>query len=313
MNKREVMFSLLELQTQPEYIPAAFFLHFDPSFRRGLAAIEKHLEFFRFTGMDFVKIQYEHAFPPNPELTNPADWKRQPKYNEDFFEEPLRVVEGLVKAAKAEALVIVTLYSPFMIAGQINGQETITRHILEAPLKAKLGLEIITESMLVFVKGCIKLGVDGFYTSTQGAETFRFPSFEPFLECIKPYDLVVMNEVNQACHFNILHVCDYHGGYHDLTPVLDYPGQIVNCSLNFPDGPRKASEVVALFGRPFMGGMERKGVIANGSKEEVVSEVQRVLRHAPAKFVLAADCTVPGETPWSNLQAAIQAAHDFRP
>ena len=312
MNKREVMFSLLDPHKQPDCIPAAFFLHFDPSYHRGQSAVEKHLEFFQYTNMDFIKIQYEHVFPPNPGLTKPADWGRIPRYGQDFFEEPLHVVKGLVKAAKAEAIIIVTLYSPFMVAGQINGQETITRHILEAPSKAKLGMEIVTESMLNFVRGCIQLGVDGFYTSTQGAEVFRFPNFDPFYECIKPYDLVVMNEVNQSCPFNILHVCDYHGAYDDLTPVLDYPGQIVNCSLNFPGGQRNGHEIATLFGRPFMGGIERKGVLANGTKDEIQFEVQQALKHAPAKCILAADCTVPGDTPWENLRTAIQTAHEFK-
>ena len=312
MNKRDVMFSLLDPQKKSEYVPGAFFLHFDPTCHQGQAAVEKHLEFFRYTGMDFIKIQYEHVFPRDPDLVKPSDWRRLSKFGGDFFEEPLRVVEGLVKAAKAEALVIVTLYSPFMVAGQVNGQETITRHILESPDQAKLGMEKVTESMLEFVRGCIRLGVDGFYTSTQGAEAFRFPTAEPFYECIKPYDLIVMNELNQACPFNILHVCDYHGGYRDLTPLLDYPGQIVNCSLDFLDGKRTGQEISTLFGRPFMGGMERKGVIAGGSKEEIQSAVGEAIRRAPDKFVLAADCTVPGDTPWKNLRTAMQTAHEYR-
>lgn len=313
MNKREIMFRLLDPLKPIDTIPAAFFLHFDPIYHRGQAAIEKHLDYFHYTKMDFIKIQYEHVFPPNPDVSKPEDWGRIPLYDQDFFEEPLRVVEGLVKAAKAEALIIVTLYSPFMVAGQINGQETITRHILDAPTKAKVGMEIVTESMLAFVRGCIRLGVDGFYTSTQGAEQFRFPNSDPFYECIKPYDLIVMNEVNQACPFNILHVCDYHGGYGDLAPLLDYPGQIVNCSLNFPEGKRSIQEVAALFGRPFMGGIGRKGLIASGSQDQIQNEVQESLKNAPARFIFGADCTVPGNTPWRNIRAAIQTVHDFKP
>ena len=121
-----------------------------------------------------------------------------------------------------------------------------------------------------------------------------------------------MNEVNQFCPFNILHVCDYHADYHDLSPVLDYPGQIVNCSLNFPGGQRNGQEIATLFGRPFMGGMQRKGVIANGTPAEIQTEVQQALTQAPAKYILAADCTVPGDTLWGNLRTAIQTAHEFK-
>jgi len=34
---------------------------------------------------------------------------------------------------------------------------------------------------------------------------------------------------------------------------------------------------------------------------------------APECFILAANCTVPGDTPWDNLQAAIDVAHRGSP
>ena len=55
MNKRESVLSLLDKDKQQQHIPAAFFLHFDPTCHHGQAAIDKHLEYFRYTGMDFVK------------------------------------------------------------------------------------------------------------------------------------------------------------------------------------------------------------------------------------------------------------------
>jgi uroporphyrinogen decarboxylase len=37
-----------------------------------------------------------------------------------------------------------------------------------------------------------------------------------------------------------------------------------------------------------------------------------LLEEAPDRFILAADCTVPSETPWENLKTAIAAAHEDR-
>lgn len=308
--KREIMLSLLEGGSLPAgYVPAAFFLHFDPAFHTGPAAVEKHLEYFRFTGMDFVKIQYERVFPALESIQKPDDWAQMPLYGADFYAEQLKVVEGLVQAAKNDALVLVTLYSPFMCAGHTTSEEIITRHILESPEKVKKGMEIITESVMTFVNGCIRLGVDGFYASTQGGEAHRFNDRAPFNECIKPYDLIVQNHINENCLFNILHVCDYQGGYTDLEPFREYPGDVVNCSLELGSAAITSRQASEFFGRPFMGGLERKGVIAHGSKEEILTEVDKVLSDAPAKFVLAADCTVPNETNWDNLRAAIGRAH----
>jgi uroporphyrinogen decarboxylase len=309
INKREALLGLLDPSKEQTYIPAGFFLHFDELYHQGPEAIDKHLEFFRYTGMDFVKIQYEIVFPRLPEITTPADWAKMPLYEEDFYEPQLKVVEGLVEKAKDEALVLITLYSPFMLAGQTIGSELLVEHMQESPEKVKKGMEVITESLMQFVNGCIKAGVDGFYHSTQGGESFRFDDPAPFLECIKPYDLTVMEEIDRSCDFNILHVCDFHGGYDDLTPFLDYPGHVVNCSLKVGSEKMTAKEAAAMFGRPFMGGIERLGVIASGSEDDVRMAVEDVLRDVPDRFLLGADCTVPSDTPWDNIRTAISTAH----
>ena len=105
MNKRERLLNWLEA-SQPDYVPAAFFIHFPKEFRSGQAAIDKHLEYFHFTGMDFVKIQYEFAFPHLPDIQSPDDWVNMPLYGREFFQQQLDVVKGLVNAVKDESLVI---------------------------------------------------------------------------------------------------------------------------------------------------------------------------------------------------------------
>ncbi len=119
----------------------------------------------------------------------------------------------------------------------------------------------MTENVLTLVRGCKRVGVDGFYASSQGGEMLRFQDRSIFQKYIKPTDLAVWDELT-SCSFNILHVCDYVGGYDDLTPFLDYPGHVVNSSLKMGDQILTPKEVSQMFGRPFMGGMERKGVLA---------------------------------------------------
>lgn len=311
MNKREMVLGLLDKSKEQEHIPAAFFLHFDEIDRHGQAAVDKHLDFFRYTGMDFVKIQYENNFPNRPEIKRPEDWPKMPLYKKDFYEDQLNIVDGLVKKAKKDALVIMTLYSPFMCAGHASDGR-ITEHMKEEPDKAKKGMEIVTESLMIFVKECIKLGIDGFYHSTQGGESFRFDDVTLFKKCVKPYDLILMEEINRSCIFNILHICDYHGGYNDLSPFLDYPGHVVNCSLELGKGKLSGKEISKMFGRPFMGGIERKGTILSGKKDEIKKVVKEVLNTAPEKFILGADCTIPSEVNWDNIKSAISVAHEYK-
>lgn len=311
VDKREAMLCLLEQGYRQDYIPAAFFLHFDEIYHQGPGAVEKHLEYFRFTGMDFVKIQYEKTFPPLAQIQEPDDWSQMPLYGKDFFEPQLEVVRELVRAAKKEALVLVTLYSPFMCAGHTAGDQVLTRHILENPEKTKRGMEIVTESVLLFVRECIAAGVDGFYASTQGGESERFDNPEPFEECIKPFDLAVMEEINRSCIFNILHICDYVGPYSNLQPFLDYPGDVVNCSLTIAGEQQSPRGLSEYFNRPFMGGLERKGTIATGTELEVIEKVTGVLQDIPERFILGADCTVPNDTNWDNLRTAVRTAHEW--
>jgi uroporphyrinogen decarboxylase len=220
------------------------------------------------------------------------------------------VVEGLVKAAQPEALVIMTLYSPFMWAAHLDDAH-IADHLNENPDVVMKGLAIMTENVLRLVRGCKRAGVDGFYASSQGGEAFRFQDPNIFQKYIKPTDLAVWDEI-QSCSFNILHICDYEGKYADLTPFLDYPGHVVNSSLKLEDRSLTAKEASQMFGRPFMGGLERNGIVAARNPEAIRRAATAVLAQAPARFILAADCTVPSDTPWEHLKIAIDIAHQHR-
>jgi hypothetical protein len=48
MNKKETLKNVLIGETGRKYTPAAFFLHFNPVYHKGQAAIDKHLDFFSF-------------------------------------------------------------------------------------------------------------------------------------------------------------------------------------------------------------------------------------------------------------------------
>jgi uroporphyrinogen decarboxylase len=312
MTKRELVLSLLEPGKRPQSVPAAFFLHFEPSWHFGNASVARHLEFFRTTGMDFVKIQYERNFPPLPDIRRPRDWAGMPRYGEDFFAPQLEAVEGIVKAVAGEAVVIVTLYSPFMCAARAVGEETALRHIREDPEAVRRGMEIVTDSLLTFVRACVRAGVDGFYHSTQGGETHRVADRGLFDAVVRPFDLAVMREAERSCVFNVLHVCDYAGEYDDLTRFVDYPGHVVSCPLTVGGRSLTLAEAARIFKRPVMGGLDRLGVIATGTHAEIRAEVEAVLQRAPELCILGADCTVPAETPWVNLRTAIEAAHAWK-
>ena len=209
MNKRDAVMNLINSARPSGVVPAAFFLHFDPASQQGQPAIDKHMQFVRATGMDFVKIQYEQT-PPAPAsapFRKAQDWLQAPRCSEDFFEPTIQVVKGLVKAARAEALVVLTVYSPFMWARQLAAPADLIEHMQEHPEAVKKGLEILTENVLTLLRACKRAGVDGFYVSTQGGERIWFKGSDLFhwppghsVRVVKDAELVLFSPEKEHTH-----------------------------------------------------------------------------------------------------------------
>lgn len=310
INKREAVLNLIAGTGKQDYIPSGYFVHFGKGYQWGDAAVERHLEYFKAIDMDFIKIQYEALFPALETIKKPEDWANMPFYKKDYYEEQLYVVKELVKKGKKLAPVIATVYSPFMCAGHTATSQLVTEHMKQDPESFKKGLDIITDSVMIFIKECIKLGVDGFLAPTQGGEGFRFQDPSIFRDYIKPSDMVYMNEINDKCICNVLHVCDYDGAYDDLTPFLDYPGHIVNLSDMVAGKRVPLKELYEMFGkRPIMGGLEKRGPILSGTEQEITNRVTEVLKEAPDKFILGAECALLGEVDWKKVRSVVDMGH----
>ncbi|WP_460911263.1 uroporphyrinogen decarboxylase family protein [Spirosoma areae] len=312
-SKRDLMMQVLNTSGTPSYIPAGFFLHFPAEQRTGDAAIKAHLDYFRATGMDFVKIQFEQSYPRIAEVQRAADWAKIPVLREAWFEPSLYIIKGLIKAAKPEALILPTMYSPYQMAKQAVPKELLLKHVQEDPEAVSRGMENVTLSVMNYVRAAARAGVDGFYTCSQGGEASAVADRALFNRVIKSYDMLIQKEVTQLTPVNILHVCDYEGAYAEFgSRFQDYPGQIVNVPLAAEGKPLSLNQAADLFKRPVMGGIDRHGVLSTGTPAEVKKAVELVLKDAPAHVILGANCTVRTDIPIQNLQTAIKTAHEFR-
>ncbi len=308
-NKREIMQQFLNGTLDKSYVPSAFFMHFGKDAKIGENAINAHLRYFLSTGMDFVKIQFEQGYG-RIKIEKAEDWDKIRPLPNDFFAPTLNVVKGIYDIAGTDAMVLPTVYSPFQMLIQTVGAKTVVAYADKEPERIKQALEYFTDALIGYVKACKQIGVDGFYTPTQGGEQkfYEVPGF--FDTFVKPYDLKVMKECNTDTKLNILHICDYEGSYDDLTRFTSYPGQIVNAPIEVNGKPFSLKDCERLFKRPVMGGLYRKGTILEGSKEQVAKEV-KTLKHdlAGKRFILGADCTVLPKTPMDNIRTAIQTSH----
>lgn len=308
-NKREIMQQFLDGTLDKSYVPSAFFMHFGKDARTGENAINAHLRYFLSTGMDFVKIQFEQGYG-RVKIEKAEDWDKIKPLPDDFFAPTLHIVKGIYDIAGANAMILPTVYSPFQMLIQTVGAKTVTAYANQEPERIKQALEYFTEALIGYVKACKEIGVDGFYTPTQGGERkfYEVPGF--FETFVKPYDLRVMQECNTNTQLNILHICDYEGSYDDLTRFIAYPGQIVNAPIEVDGKPFSLQDCEKLFKRPAMGGLYRKGTILEGTPEQVAQEVGTLKRDLAGKrFILGADCTILPKTSIDNIRTAIQTSH----
>lgn len=308
---RDVMMEFMDSKSGSNYIPGGFFMHFN---KKGDEAVKAHLDYYKATKMDFVKIQFDGmSLPLMPEIKTAQDWYKMPIYKEDFFEPILYIVRKLVKELKNEALIIQTLYSPYQMAKQAVPWELLVKHVYEDPEAVSRGMENVTLSILNFVQAGAKAGLDGFYTCAQGGETNRIADLQLFFRTIKNFDMLLYKEVNQLVQNNILHICDYDGNYDQFEKRFkDYPGQIVNVPLQADGKELTLEKAYSMFNRPVMGGIDRHGVIATGTPAQVKEATEKMLAKAPAKAIISGNCTVANTTPIENIRTAIEVAHRFR-
>jgi uroporphyrinogen decarboxylase len=314
-SKRERILQVLDQSRPNEYVPAAFFLHFEN--KLGRKAVQDHKDFYRATNMDFVKVFYEIAVP-KIDIKSGKDWEKVPVYGEDFFEPQVAVIEDLAREFKGEAFILPTVYSPLALAGQTLGFENrknFKKLVEENPTAFGKAIKNLSLSIENYLRAARKHGADGFYVSSQGGDGNSL-SPEVWNKYVRQWDKHVSEVAVEIGEINILHICDYGTPFKNaeaLYAFADYPASIINVPLNFSDGTTlNLKEAQKRFGRPIFGGLERLGVIAKGSVEEAKAAVDELLKNASPNFILGADCTVPGDTDWDKLRAVIDYAHTWR-
>ena len=302
--KKGVMDAFVAGKLDPSYAPAAFFIHFGRDEKVGDPAVQAHLKYFHESGMDILKVQFEQTVPRIPELEEGA-FEFIP---EDFYAPTLEIIAKLQEAEGKDTYVLPTLYSPYQVAHHSLGEARIKAAAVERPELLKAVFDSYKDALIWLAKECKAIGILGFYMCTQGGEmTFNeVPGF--FDTFVRPYDMAVMGECTRDTKMNILHICNWEGPYDDLTRYKDYPAQIVNTPMDLNGVPFTLKDGVALFGRPVLGGFDRKGEFNTLSAEEVAAATREIVQAAPGRVMVGADCTV-GSAPLANIQAAVAAAH----
>lgn len=309
-SRKERIQQLLSKAGSGDYTPSAFFKHFPHKF--GPEAVQEHVDFIRTTGNDVAKIQFEVIFP-KVEIEKPADLANIPVYDSIFFAEQLDVIEGVSKQLGDSLLVLPTVYGPTIMLYETLGRNTI-QLIRENPELGEQAIDNVTKSLENFLRAARQRGADGFYVSSiLGVTEDGEIDYDFFNNYIRKYDKRLSETAHELSPINVLHICGFTHNNFDYAQYADYPGEIINIPSRHADGTLidlKALQQV--FNRPIFGGLDNRGVIVNGTIEEIKAEIDKVFAVAPDQFVLGADCTVPSDQDLSKIRAAIEYAHNWR-
>lgn len=287
-----------------DQVPASFWFHFRPDQAVGEASVRAHLEYYRASGIDYLKVMNEHRYrAPDCVIHAPADWRRlrPAPLSAPFYQQQLDELKRILDALAGECLVITTIFNPFA-SGNHTSDYLVTEHLKVEPESVTAGLATIAESLVEFAIACVDAGASGIYYSAQGGEAERFSEHD-FVRYIKPHDLTVLNAVRTRGEFNLLHICKDHIR---LPLYVDYPAHAVNWAATKHNPSLKEGK--DLFKRTIVGGMDDRGVMVTGSPSEITATAEAVIRDfGPNGFMLGADCTLPTDVPIDNIIAACQA------
>jgi uroporphyrinogen decarboxylase len=297
-------------------VPASFWTHFEPEAANGKEMARAHIEFYRSTGPDFLKVMNDNPFElvGIERVSSPSDWLRL-KPNSRKSRVRQNYLDGLkeiLDVVGQECMVIVTMFNPFATAndnmsGTLDfsdaGFEGITNHLREDPRSTCAGLQIIAQSLAEFTQDCIELGASGLFLSANGGERDRFNASQ-FSEYIAADDCRILQAaIDAGSEFNLLHVC---GSGLRLESYAKYPAHAVNWATQASNPSLKQGR--ELFSQTLAGGLDQAGAITSGSFDNIAYEVSAAIAEAGRlNFILGAGCALESNVPAANLIAAREA------
>ena len=298
-------------------VPAGFWFHFAPAYRGGEAMAQAHLDYYRATDLDILKVMNDTGYAPIGRVIvrQPRDWLtlEPTPLSDPLFQSHLEGLKRIVEAVGREVLVMTTAFNPFHQAVAIlqaslqaqgiegDARALFVRQVREEPEPLLRGLQVIAEDSARFFRACItEAGANGIYYSAQGGERTLMTDAE-HAQAVKAFDLYVLRQINEVAEFTVGHFC---GRGLALERFVDYPVSLVIWAYQ-ADNP-SLREGRALFGgKPILGGMDERGPIVTGPREAIRREIQAALEALGTRgFMLGAGCTVPSDIPWANLIAA---------
>lgn len=282
-------------------VPVGFWFHFSGEQGKGQACIDAHLDYYKATDPDMIKIMSDTYFPYpfQIEIKEASDWKKIKPLGKDhpFIREQIERVKGVVDGIEGACCTFYNVFAPFSSIRFGTSDELVMKHIKEDPEAVMYALNVIAQDNAAIAEGVItEGGCDGIYYCLQGGELDRF-TYEEYRKYITPSDKFVLEHANRFSPNNILHCCGWAGDKNRLENWVDYPAQVINWAVFI-------EEVSLLEGKKLFGGKtvlggydnRKSGTLFSGSKDEVAAFTKKLIDEVGTEgIILGADCTLPAE------------------
>lgn len=280
--------------------PVSFWRHFAGEDAQGKRCVERHVEFYRATDLDFVKVMHDGLTAPcSLDVHGIEDLKayrpggRDNPYVRDYLER----AKGVVDAVGGEVHVYANVFAPLTLLRRF-GDERLRYYVRTDEAVVRGALDALSEDLALLCQLLVReAGCFGVFAAFQGAEVSRY-SDEEFLRIVRPSDLKMLHAANEASDWNILHFCAWDEITNNLERWRDYPGRAVNWAVHV-EGLSLAEGREFFDGKAVMGGFDnRRGkLLYSGSREEIAAETRRIVQDYEAAvgtrqgLIVGADCS----------------------
>ncbi|NOZ76104.1 MAG: hypothetical protein GXO65_00145 [Euryarchaeota archaeon] len=215
----------------------------------------------------------------------------------------------VVDAIGDDYLVTATCWGPFTLGAQLRGVEALMRDIFKNPEFAKAVVKFAAELNLEFYRPLIEEGLIEIVSIADPTASGDLISKKHFEEFALPDLRRVNREFRKEGVGSLVHICG------DTTDKLDAIAECeASCiSLDYKVALGTAKEVFG--GRMCVAGnVDPVGTMSEGNPEKTRAASVECMDKAAGGggFVLMPGCDIPPSVPLENIQAFVQAAHDYK-
>jgi uroporphyrinogen decarboxylase len=262
---------------------------------------------FRYSDDPLVKPTPE-SFP----VGNKLDWKKIVllDWKSGALGEILSAGKDILAQSGSDLICLPTVFSPLSIAADLVGEDKrFINMVQESPDDLHGALESITATFSGYVREFIRVGMAGVYfATTEWASRDRITE-DQYLEFGRPYDLKILQAAGGGI-FNVVHVCKAN----NMLPLFrDYPAPVLSWNP-FEGGNLSIHQAAQITDKIFLTGIDQKGVLLNGSEDQIKRQVENSLDDAPqGRLMVGPGCALKVDTPDENLFALSNAVKGWKP